>query len=150
LETHRVRDTPLSHKVSTQIVLDTNLVLSLLKQRRDIEAEIRIAVPGPTRIVVLDLIILELERLARTGSANLRTWANTAIDFISQRDYRVIEHRPGPTDVDVSLVQLALSEENPTAIATIDRELRKSLESFNIPTIRPKARYGLISERLHL
>jgi rRNA-processing protein FCF1 len=120
----------------------------MLRQRRDIEAEIRIAVHSPMRIFVLDLVILELERLARTGSANVRTWANAALDFIGMRHYPVIEHRPGPTDVDVSLVQLALAQKNPTAIATIDRELRKTLESFNIPTIWPKARYGLISERL--
>lgn len=122
----------------------------MLRQRRDLEAEVRTEVPGPVRIVVLDLILLELERLARTGSSKVRTWANAAIDLIAKRSYSTVEHRPGPTDVDVSLVQYALSETNPTAIATIDRELRKTLKTFNIPTILPKARYGLISERLPL
>jgi len=150
LETHRVRDHPLSRRIYTQIVLDTNFIMSLLKQRRDIEAEIRIAVPGPLKIVVLDLVLLEIERLARKGSANVRTWANAAIDFVGKRDYPIVEHRPGPTDVDVSLVQFAVSEKNPTAIATIDGELRKALESLNIPTIWPRARYGLIAERLRL
>jgi rRNA-processing protein FCF1 len=139
-----------SRRVYTQIVIDTNFIMTLLKQRRDIEAEIRTAVQGPLRIVLLDLVLLELERLARKGSANVRTWANAAIDFIGRRNYSIIEHKPGPTDVDVSLVQFALSEKNPTAIATIDMELRKTLESFSIPTIWPKARYGLITERLRL
>jgi len=124
--------------------------MSLLKQHRDIEAEIRSAVHGPLKIVVLDLILLELERLARKGSANVRTWANAAIDFVGKRNYCIIEHKPGPTDVDVSLVQFALSEKNPTAIATIDRELRKTLESLSVPTIWPRARYGLIAERFRL
>jgi rRNA-processing protein FCF1 len=122
----------------------------LLRQRRDLEAEIRTAVPGPIRIIVLDLVLLELERLARKGSSNIRTWANAAIDFLGKRDFPVIEHRPGPTDVDASLVVFALAERMPTAIATIDAELREALESFDIPTIIPKARYGLISERLPL
>ena len=122
----------------------------MLRQHRDLEAEVRTVVPGPVRIVVLDLILLELERLARMGSASVRTWANAAIDLIAKRSYPMVEHRPGPTEVDVSLVQCALSETNPTAIATIDRELRKTLKTFNIPAILPKARYGLISERLLL
>jgi rRNA-processing protein FCF1 len=120
----------------------------LLRQHRDLEAEIRTAVPGPLKIVVLDLVLLELERLTRKGSANVRTWANAALDFLSKRNYPIIEHKPGPTDVDASLVQFALAEKMPTAIATIDGELRETLESFNIPTIWPKARYGLITERL--
>jgi rRNA-processing protein FCF1 len=122
----------------------------LLKQRRDLETEIRTAVPGSIRIMVPDLVLLELERLARKGSSNLRTWANAAIDFLSKRNFPVFEHRPGPTDVDASLVVFALAERMPTAIATIDTELREALKSFGIPTIRPKARYGVISERLRL
>lgn len=102
------------------------------------------------KIVVMDLVLLELGRLARTGSAAVRPWARAAIDLIAKRDYTIVEHRPGPADVDVSLVQYALSEKNPIAIATIDRELRRTLKTFNIPTIWPKARYGLISERLRL
>jgi rRNA-processing protein FCF1 len=149
-KTSMIRDHPLSHKVHTQIVLDTNFIVSLLKQRRDLETEIRTAVPGSIRIVVLDLVLLELERLARKGSSNIRTWANAAIDFLSKRDFPVIEHRPGPADVDVSLMQFALAEKLPTAIATIDGGLLDALKSFDVPTISPRARYGLISERLRL
>jgi rRNA-processing protein FCF1 len=122
----------------------------LLKQRRDLETEIRTAVRSSIRIIVLDLVLLELERLARKGSSNIRTWANAAIDFLSKRNFPVIEHRPGPSDVDASLVVFALAERMPTAIATVDEELQEALESFGIPTIRPKARYGLIAERLPL
>jgi rRNA-processing protein FCF1 len=122
----------------------------LLKQRRDLETEMRTALPGSIRIIVLDVVLLELERLARKGSSNIRTWANAAIDFLSKRNFPVIEHRPGPADIDASLIVFALAERMSTAIATIDAELREALESFGIPTIRPKARYGLISERLRL
>jgi rRNA-processing protein FCF1 len=114
------------------------------------EAEIRTAVAGPVKIVVLDLVLLELERLARRGSNNVRTWANAAIDFLSKRNYAIIEHRQGPSEVDVSLAEFALTEKTPTAIATIDRELRKALESLGIPAISPRANYGLIAERMRL
>jgi rRNA-processing protein FCF1 len=140
----------LSRGVYAQIILDTNFILSLLRQHRDLEAEIRTAVPGPLKLVVPDLVLFELERLSRKGSGSVRTWANAAIDFLSKRNYPVLEHRPGPTDVDASLVQFALAEKSPTAVATIDGELRKTLESFNILAIWPKARHGLNAERLHL
>jgi rRNA-processing protein FCF1 len=107
-------------------------------------------VPGPVKIVVLDLVLLELERLARKGSAGVRTWANVAIDFLGKRNYPIVEHRPGPSDVDVSLAQFALAEKTSTAVATLDGELRNALESFGISTISPKARYGLIASFLRV
>jgi rRNA-processing protein FCF1 len=121
----------------------------MLKQHRDLEAEIKTTIPGPTRAVVLDLVVLELERLAR-GSGNVRTWANSALAFLAKSNYSVVEHRPGPADVDASLVQFALGEKTPTAIATIDRQLRVVLDSFDIPAISPRARYGLIAKSLRL
>jgi rRNA-processing protein FCF1 len=129
-------------------VLDTNFIISLLKQHRDLEAEISNAVPGPVKILVPDLVFLELEKLARKGTAGVRTWANAAIEFLGKRHYPIIEHRPGPTDVDAALVQFALAERLPTAVATIDGELLDALKSFDIPTISLRAKYGLVSERL--
>jgi rRNA-processing protein FCF1 len=121
----------------------------MLKQHRDLEAEIKTAIPGPTRTIVLDLVVLELERLVR-GSGNVRTWANAALAFLANGNSSIVEHRPGPTDVDASLVQFALGEKSPTAIATIDRQLRAVLDSFDIPAISPRARYGLIAKSLRL
>ena len=121
----------------------------MLKQHRDLEAEIKTDIPGPTRTVVHDLVLLELERLAR-GSGNVRTWANAALAYLAKGNSSIVENRPGPTDVDASLVQFALSEKTPTAIATIDRQLRAVLDSFDIPSISPRARYGLIAKSLRL
>jgi len=124
-------------------------MISMLKQHRDLETEIKTDIPGPTRTVVLDLVLLELERLAR-GSGNVRTWANAALAYLAKGNSSIVENRPGPTDVDASLVQFALSEKTPTAIATIDRQLRAVLDSFDIPSISPRARYGLIAKSLRL
>lgn len=149
MEIDRVRDPPLSSKAYTQIVLDTNFIISMLRQHRDLEEEIKTAIPGGTRTVVLDLVVLELERLAR-GSGNVRTWANAALAYLAKGNFSIVEHRPGPTDVDASLVQFALSEKTPTAIATIDRQLRVALDSFDIPAISPRARFGLIAKSIRL
>ena len=118
--------------------------MSLLREHRDLDAEIKITVSRPIRIVVLDQGVLELERLARKGTASVRAWANAGIAYLEKHNYQTIEHKPGPTDVDAMLVEFALSENAPTAIATIDRQLRAVLETFDIPTIWPKARHGLL------
>ena len=111
--------------------------------------EIKNSLAGQIRMVVLDLVVLELERLSRRGSSNLQTWANAALTLLTERGYLILEHKSGPTDVDMSLVQLALTEKTPTAIATIDKQLRSVLKSFEIAAISPKARYGLITTNFH-
>ena len=132
-----------------QILLDTNFIISLLKQRRDFDEEIRAAIPGRVTIVMLDLVLLELEFLARKGPAGIRTWANASLEFIRKRGYPVVEHLPGPSDVDSSLVGFALREKMPTAVATIDRDLRTSLGALGVPTILPRTRHGLVMDALH-
>ena len=124
--------------------------MSLLRQHRDFEEEIKAAIPGEVRIVTLDLIILELERLARKKSSTIGRWANTSLAFLRERNYPVTEHKPGPSDIDASLIAFALTEKTPTAIATLDRELRTALRALRIPTIRPRARYGLLADAFHL
>jgi rRNA-processing protein FCF1 len=101
-------------------------------------------------MVVLDSVILELERLARKGTGTARTWANAALAFLAKGNYPIVENRPGPPDVDASLIQFALGEKTSTAIATIDRQLRTVLEVFSIPVISPRVRYGLIVKGLRL
>ena len=133
-----------------QIIPDTNFIVSMLKQRRDFDLEVRCAILGRVSIVVLDLVLLELERLARMGSAGVRTWANTGLAFVRQRAYPIVEHLPGPSDVDSALVSFALWDKVPTTIATIDKDLRTALRVLCIPTIVPRTGYGLVVDRFHI
>ncbi len=105
--------------------------------------------PGNVKILVLDLVLLELERLARRGSAKGHAFASASLDFLEKRKLPVVEHKPGPTDVDAALIARALTEKTPTGIATVDRALRSALSSQNVPVIYPKARRGLVAERFH-
>ena len=129
-----------------QVVLDANFILSFLSQHRDVEDEIRIAMPGRVRILLFDLIVLELERLARQRSSKVGRWADISVEYIHKRKYPIVEHRPGPTDVDAALISFAVTETVPTYVATIDRELRTSLQSLGVPTLSPRKRHGLIVE----
>ena len=129
-----------------QILLDTNFLVSLLRQPRNFEDEIRTSVPGRTRTFVLDLVVLELERLARQASTAVRGWARVSLEFIERKKYPILEHRPGPVDVDAALVSYALSEKGTVYVATIDRMLRNALLALGVPAISPKKRHGMIVE----
>ena len=99
---------------------------------------------------VLDLVIWELERLARTTTSASATWAKASLAFLSKRNYAIAEHKPGPSDVDASLIAFALTEKIPTAIATIDRELKSALDSLGIPSLLPRTSHGIVAEGFHL
>jgi rRNA-processing protein FCF1 len=121
----------------------------MLKQHRDSEEEIRTAVPGNVKILVLDLVIFELERLARSASAKTHAFAGASLDFLEKRKFPIIEHKPGPTDVDAAQIACALTEKILTGIATVDRELRSALASQDVPVIYPKTRRGLVASKFH-
>ena len=121
----------------------------MLKLHRDPVEEIRTAVIGKVRILVLDLVKFELERLARKSSSRTHALASSSLEFLEKRKLLGIEHKPGPTDVDAALIASALTEKTLTGIATVDRELRSALASQDVPVIYPKARRGLVAERFH-
>jgi rRNA-processing protein FCF1 len=129
---------------SIQILLDTSFLLTMLRQHRDPEEEIKEAVPGRVNILIPDIVIFELERLARKASATTRAFAKTSLDFLDKRKFPIIEHKQGPSDVDMALIACALTERLPTGIATVDRALRTSLTSQGVPVIYPKTRRGLV------
>ena len=150
METNRVRDNTLSGRPYSQILLDSNFIIGLLRKHRDLEDEIKAEVRGKIAIVVLDLVIWELERLARTTTSATATWAKASLAFLSKRNYAIAEHKPGPSDIDASLIAFALTEKIPTAIATIDRELKSALDSLGIPSILPRTSHGLVAEGFRL
>src|SRR2546428_10968506 len=110
----------------------------MLKQHRDPEEEIKTEVPGDVRILILDLVIFELERLARRASAKTQAFARASLDFLDKRKISDIEHKPGPSDVDAALIACSLTEKEPTGIATVDRVLHAAHDSQGGPVIYPR------------
>jgi rRNA-processing protein FCF1 len=121
----------------------------MLRQHRDPQEEIIGELPGNVKILVLDLVIFELERIARKASAKTHAFARASLDFLDKRRIPVMEHKPGPSDVDAALIACSLSEREPTGIATVDSALRSALDSQNVPVIYPRARRGLIAGKFH-
>ena len=132
-----------------QILLDTSFLLAMLGQHRDPVEELRAEVQGDLKILVLDMAVFELERLARRASSKTHAFANASLDFLEKRKIRVIEHKPGPSDVDAALVACSLTEREPTGVATVDRALRSALASQDVPVIYPRARRGLVASKFH-
>ena len=102
-------------------------------------------VKGRVRVHVLDLTVFELEHLVRTAPTATSKWAKTSLELIGEKRDQVVRHKPGPSNVDVALMAHALTEREVTAIATVDRELRKVMKLNGIPAIWPRARHGLLS-----
>lgn len=132
-----------------QILLDTSFLLTMLEQHRDPVQELRAEVQGDLKILVLDLGIFELERLARKASSKTHAFARASLDFLEKRKIPVVEHKPGPSEVDAALIACSLAERQPTGIATVDRALRSALASQGVPVIYPRARRGLVASKFH-
>ncbi|HVH14812.1 MAG TPA: PIN domain-containing protein [Candidatus Angelobacter sp.] len=130
---------------SVQILLDTSFLLTMLKQHRDPEEEIKKEVAGKVRILTLDLVVFELEKLSRRASPKTQAFAEASLELLKKRKIPVLDHKPGPTDVDAALIACALTEKKNTGIATVDRELRTALAAQGAPIIYPKARRGLVA-----
>ena len=130
---------------SIQVLLDTSFILTLVKRHRDPWAEIRTLIRGRVRILVMELVQFELERLSRKSSGETRLWAKTSLELLAKRRPEIVEHKTGPSDVDSSLIAHALTERTLTAIATVDREMRTVLAAQDVPVISPRSRHGLMS-----
>lgn len=131
-------------KTPTKVLLDSSFLLTMLKQHRDPEAEIRTALPRALEMVVMDLILLEIERLARKGTSTPRRWANATLAHLEARKYRIEEHVQGPSDVDAILISSALSKREPVFVATVDSALGNSLRATGISVIMPRKSHGLL------
>jgi rRNA-processing protein FCF1 len=134
---------------SVQILLDTSFLLTMLKLHRDPVEEIKAELSGNVKILIPDIVVFELGRLARRASAETHAFASASLSFLDRRKLAVIEHKPGPTDVDAALIAWALTEKTLTGVATVDTALRSALASQDVPVIYPKARRGLVAERFH-
>ena len=143
MEAYRVRDNSLKHGVTAQILLDTSFLLTMLRQHRDIDGEIRELVPGRVEISLLDRVIFELERINRTKSSVTGALADASLELAKKRNFQILETWPGPTDVDTALIAFALARRETTMVATVDKQLGQALVVQGIPTIYPRRGKGL-------
>lgn len=116
----------------------------MLEQNRDISEEIKDLVRGPVLISTLDLVERELEHIGRTRASKIGGLANAALEVMKKRQYTIFESKFETSDTDTGITSFSLAEKQPVAVATIDRELRTSLEKLGVSVVSPRRQRGLI------
>ncbi len=97
-----------------------------------------------TRLVCLDLIIYELERLVRTRGGKTAGIARVALDMARKRT-KIVAAQVGPRDVDLAIVIFALTRRGKVVVASVDRKLIRICTNNGIPWLRPRSQAGLLA-----
>jgi rRNA-processing protein FCF1 len=129
------------------VLLDTSFLLAMLEQRRDIDEELRDLVNGPVRIVTLDLVERELQRIGRTRSSKIGALANACLELLKVRKYSTFASGIETSDTDAAILSFSLARTDPMAVATVDRKLRAAASRLGIATIYPKRHQGLLMSK---
>jgi rRNA-processing protein FCF1 len=108
------------------VLLDTSFLLTMLREHMDFGEEIRTTVPGPLRIVTIDVVRFELGRLARRGSSATGGLAKLALEQLERKRVPVMDTELVVKDTDTAILTAALSQKGPVAVATLDRRLRET------------------------
>ena len=132
---------------SLTVLLDTSFLLMMLEQRRDIEEEMGDLIKGPIRIVTLDIVERELQRLGRTRSSKTGGLANAALELFKSRKYSIFTSGIETSDTDAAILSFSLAKNEPLAVATVDRKLRAALAKLGLPVIYPMRRRGLLMSK---
>ena len=135
---------PLKTRSSLTVLLDTSFLLMMLEQRRDIDEELRDLIKGPVRVVTLDMVERELQRLGRTRSSKTGGLANAALELLKSRKYSIFTSGIETSDTDAAILSFSLAKNEQLAIATVDRKLRAALAGLGLPVIYPMRRRGLL------
>jgi rRNA-processing protein FCF1 len=146
-KTDRVRNSSVKTGQALTILLDTSFLLAMLEQRRDIEEELRDLINGPIRIATLDMVERELQRIGRTRASKIGAFANAALELLKVRKYSTFSSGIETSDTDAAILSFSQAQNEPLAVATIDRKLRVALSKLGIATIYPRRHRGLLMSK---
>lgn len=115
-----------------QAILDTNFIMTCLKQKIDFFEELRFM---GFQILIPKQVIAELERMSKTKKGSAKEYSELALNFLRINRPRIIDLKT--KGVDKGLIKY--SKKNPAvAIATLDREVKA--KSHHKIVIREKKR----------
>jgi len=116
----------------------------MLDQKRDIDEELRDLVAGPVLVATIDQVETELQRLGSTRSSKVGGLARAALELFKRRKYSILRSGIETSDTDTAILAYSLAQEQPLAVATVDRNLRAALAREGLHAIYPKRKRGLI------
>jgi len=118
--------------VTLKIILDANFLFVPLQFKIDVFEGITRLLNQKFEPIFLSTTRRELQRMAETGSPQIRKQAAVALKLAETCKIINVKKRAEETDDDVIL---RIAAEWRSAVATNDRELRKKLRGRNIPVI---------------
>lgn len=121
------------------VILDTNALMMQFQFHVDIEREVRRILNFNYEIVIPQIVVSELERLAREGTGKEQAEARMAAELA--KTFKVVE---SPGDGDTGLLRLA--EKLNAVVVTNDKVLRARLRAKDIPNIYMRSRAFLTIE----
>ncbi len=115
-----------------QIVIDTNFILTCVKQKIDLFEQLEDRFPEK-KIVVPSGVIEELGKLTRDKKLKMseRSAAELALQLVNHEGVLILDL---PGNVDDSIVKYALK--NKVIVASLDRGIKKRLKNNKFLTIR--------------
>ncbi len=145
MATHWIRNTEIKNTpIGLLVLLDTSFLLTSIKQRFDYESAFQRHFHKRIRIATIDLVVYELQRLARVGRWNTRGLARVALELVTRGTIEIIDTQLAFPGTDTSLVAFALQARNQVLIATVDSDLRELLRLNGLTVISPRSRSGLV------
>ena len=121
-----------------QTLLDTNFILTCIKQKIDFSEEIKLM---GIQILIPEQVILEIQNIINSNQKqHFKQDAQLALNLITQNDFEKIKLKKG--NVDKAIILFA--KENPELIiATLDKEIQNKISNKKI-IIREKKRLEII------
>ena len=123
----------------SSVILDSNALMMQFQFHIDIEREVNRLLGGNYRMVVPQIVLDELQRLAKEGAQKEATEARMAAELA--RTFDVVE---SPGDGDTGILRLA--ERLNAVVVTNDKTLRARLRAKDIPNIYMRSRAFLTIE----
>jgi rRNA-processing protein FCF1 len=118
---------------ATAVVVDTSAVLCCLADGRDLVEALEDAVEGEVELVVPEVVVKELEKLAQ-GRGARGALARVALELIRRaegRTVRIAHHAEG--DADTAVLKVALEEG--AYVATADTQLAARSRALGLPLL---------------
>ncbi len=121
-----------------KIIFDTNFCMVPFEFKVDIIDELNRIMPEKFTIIIPDLVIDELRKIAE-GSGKKTIAARSALEFVKGFQIERVEKRG---NVDTSIVYYA--KEKGYALATQDKEMKKLARKLGVPIITMRQKKYLI------
>lgn len=124
----------------TEVIIDTNFLITCIKQRIYFDEEIRSLIPG-AEIVMISPVIKELEKISLDKEKNYRLEdrekAGLALQLVN--GYRVVRIKGKYADkAIIDYVGRDSNKEKEILVATIDQELERKLRVLRLRTMKIK------------